>query len=148
MNSRTGTRFRIACMAVVLAMSAIAFAAATQSLQGQYLFIYPPLTQSDALSRGLLATYSPIKAIDGKTIQLRGDDGTVYIFTLTADTIFCQGETKVSDWSYLKSVPKKASVTVLTKDASDRMAIVVWDKEPSLTREDGHTEFSLPPMCK
>lgn len=134
--------------AAVLALSAIAFAALSQNPQGQYHFLYPPLTQSDALSKGRLATYSPIKSIDGKTIQLRGDDGAAYIFTLTADTIYCLGETKVSDWSYLKSVPKKASVTVLSKDAADRTAIVIWDKAPTISTENGQIDLALPPMCK
>lgn len=95
-----------------------------------------------------MATYAPIKSIDSKTIQLHSDDGIMYIFTLTANTIYCKGGTKVSDWTYLKSVPKKASVTVLTPDAVNPTALVIWDKEPTISTTNGQIDFSLPPMCK
>ncbi len=147
MNNRSAFQFCVAG-AAVLALSAIALAATQLNPQGQFHLSYSPVTLRGASSTGSMATYSPIKSIDGKTIQLRGEDGVVYIFALTADTIFCQGSNKVSDWTYLKSVPKKASVTVLTTDAVNMKAVVVWDKEPSITTEDGHIDFALPPMCK
>jgi hypothetical protein len=147
MNNRPGILFGF-MGAAVLALSAITFAAAPKNPQGQYHFLYPPFTQSNALSKGSLATYSPIKSIDGKTIQLRGEDGVVYIFTLTADTIYCQGGNRVSDWSFLKSVPKRASVTVLTSDAVDRAAIVIWDQAPTISTDNGEFDLALPPICK
>jgi hypothetical protein len=93
---------------VFLALSAIAFAAAQQNPQGQYrLSLFAVGATGGSSSAGSLATYSPIKSIDSRTIQLRGEDGVVYIFALTAQTIYCQGDAKVADWTYLKSVPKK-----------------------------------------
>jgi hypothetical protein len=147
MTNRSSIHFRIAGVAV-LALSAIVFAKAPQYPQGQYHFQYPPLANSGVLSAGNLATYSPIKSIDGNTIQLRGDDGVVYLISLTAETIYCQGGTKVSDWIYLTSVPKKASVTVLSKDAENMTALVIWDTGPTLTTDNGKISVILPPLCK
>ena len=147
MNNRYGIQFCIVG-AAVLVLSAIAFAAAQQNPQGQYQLPYSPLPQTGTESKGSLATYSPIKSIDGRTIQLRGDDGIVYVFALTADTIYCQGGTRVYDWNYLKNVPKKASVTVLTVDEVNMKAMIVWNKEPSISTEKGQIVFALPPMCK
>ena len=147
MNNRIGIQFCIAG-AVVLALSAIAFAAAQQNPQGQYHLSYLPLPVRGSSSTGSLATYSPIKSIDGRTIQLRGEDGVTYTFPLSADTVFCQGDAKVADWNYLKSVPKKNSVTVLTVDAVNLTALVVWDKAPVISIENGQINFTLPPMCR
>jgi hypothetical protein len=147
MNNRSGIQSCITG-AVVLALSALAFAAARQNPQGQFRLSYMPVAQSGKQPTRSLATYSPIKSIDGKTIQLRGDDGVVYIFTLTADTIYCRGGAKVSDWTYLKSVPKKNTVTVLTTDEVNLTALVIWDKEPTISTANGKFDFSLPPMCK
>jgi hypothetical protein len=99
-------------------------------------------------SMGGLATYSPIKAVNGQTIQLRGDDGQVFSFTLDAETVYCQGSFKVSDWSYLRSVGRKSTVTVMTNDYTDKKALVVWDQAPSLSTSGGEVVFALPPMCK
>ena len=139
--------FGIGSMAA-LALSVLAVSAAQQRPQGQYHLHYSPVAQNDGASSGSLATYSPIKSVDGRTLQLRGDDGIVYTFALTADTIYCMGETKVADWTYLKSVPKKASVTVLTSDDASTKAVVVWDKEPAISIQNGHIDFTLPPMCQ
>jgi hypothetical protein len=147
MNNRSGIQFCIAG-AAVLALSAIAFAAAQQNPQGQYHLSYFPLAQSGASSTGSLATYDPIKSIDGRTIQLRGEDGVTFTFTLSAETIFCQGDTRVSDWTYLKSVSKKSSVTVLTADAVNLTALVIWDKAPTINTDSGRIDFTLPPMCR
>jgi len=99
-------------------------------------------------SQSGLATYSPIKTVSGETIQLKDDDGNVFTFTLTADTVFCQGATRVSDWTYLKKVLKKASVTVLTNDFADKKALVIWDQAPKISKVDREIVFDLPPMCK
>jgi hypothetical protein len=147
MSNQYGIQFCVAG-AAILALSAIAFAAAQQNPQGQYHLSYSPLGLSSSPSAGSLATYSPIKSVDGKTIQLRGEDGIVYILTLTQDTIYCQGGTKASNWTYLKSVPKKASVTVLTTDTVNQTAQVIWDKEPTISTVNGQIDFALPPMCK
>jgi hypothetical protein len=147
MNNRIGIQFCIAG-AATLALSAIAFAAALQNPQGQYHLSYSPVAQIGAPSTGSLATYSPIKSVDPKTIQLRGEDGVVYTFTLTADTIFCEGGMKVNNWTYLKSLPKKTSVTVLTADSVDMKALVVWDQAPTISSAGGRIDFSLPPMCR
>jgi hypothetical protein len=140
-------RFGIGCLGV-LALSAIAFAAAKQNPQGQYQLSYSPVAPAGSPSSSSLATYSPIKSIDGRTIQLRGEDGVVYVFTLTPDTIYCQSDTKVADWSYLRSVPKKNSVTVLISDEKTMKALVVWDQPPTITTHNGQIDFSLPTLCK
>jgi len=140
-------RFGIGCMGI-LALSAIAFAAAQQNPQGQFRLSYSPLPTGGSSSASSLATYSPIKYIDSRTIQLRGEDGVDYIFALNAQTIYCHGDAKVADWSYLKSVPRKASVTVLTSDDANLKALVVWDQPPSISTRNGQIDFSLPPMCR
>jgi hypothetical protein len=147
MNNRIGIQFCIAG-AAILALSAIAFAAAQQNPQGQYHLSYMPLALNGSSTAGSLVTYSPIKSVDSRAIQLRGDDGVTYAFTLSPDTIFCQGDVKVADWSYLKSVPKKTSVTVLTADAVNLTALVIWDKAPTIDTDSGRIDFTLPPMCR
>ena len=147
MNSLSAFHFCIAG-AAVMTLSTIAFAAAQQNPQGQFHLSYSPVPSSVPASHGSMVTYSPIKYADGKTIQLRGEDGVVYVFSLSPDTIFCHGETKVNDWTYLKSVPKKSSITVLTMDEANIKASVVWDKEPTITTEKGQIVFALPPMCR
>jgi len=116
--------------------------------QGQYKLSALPFTLDGVTSSGGLATYSPIKMVNGETIQLKDDDGNAFTFTLSADTIFCQGETKVSDWTYLKKVLKKASVTILTVDFADKRALVIWDQAPKISKVDKEVVFDLPPMCK
>jgi hypothetical protein len=147
MKNRFALEYCSAGVALV-ALSALAFGAVLQNPQGQYHLPYSPLTPLNTSSSESLATYAPLKLIDGKTIQLRSEDGITYIFTLTADTVFCNGETKVTDWSYLKRVPKKATITVLSPDVLNPTALVIWDKEPSISTENGQIDFTLPPMCK
>jgi hypothetical protein len=98
--------------------------------------------------QGGLATYSPIKSIDGETLQLRSSDGEMFTFMLNAQTVYCQGDQKVFDWTYLKKIGKKISITVLTNNDSDMRALVVWDRGPSITMPHGSIVFALPPMCK
>jgi len=141
------TRFGISSLAI-LALIVISVAAAQQHPQGQYRLTRSQLAQSGILFTGSLATYSPIKLIDGKTIQLHSDDGSVYLFALTENTVYCQGGDKVTDWTYLKKVPKKVSVTVLTTDEVNLKAVIIWDHEPTISTEGGRAVFSLPPMCK
>jgi hypothetical protein len=140
-------RFRVSILAF-LALIVIAIASAQQNPQGQYRLSRLQLAQSGLPTTESLATYSPIKFIDGKTIQLRGSDGVVYLFALSESTVYCRGGNKVSDWTYLKSVPKKASITVLTTDEVNLKAVIVWDHEPTISMVDGHIVFALPPMCK
>jgi hypothetical protein len=129
----------------LLALGAVSPALAQQ---GQYKVTNLPFTVAGMTSQSVLATYSPIKTVNGETILLKDDDGNVFTFTLNADTVFCQGETKVSDWTYLKKVLKKASVTVLTNDFADKKALVVWDQAPKISKVDKEIVFDLPPMCK
>jgi hypothetical protein len=116
--------------------------------QGQYFEQEMPFTLKGMKSTEGLATYSPIKSVNGQTIQLRSDDGQVFTFTLDADTVYCQGGFRVSDWTYLLGLGKKATVTVLTSDYTDKRALVVWDQPPSLSTSKGSFVFAFPPLCK
>ncbi len=116
--------------------------------QGQYHLPYSPFVLQDSKPIGGLATYYPIKSIDGETIRLRGDDGTIYTFKLDAGTIYCQGDQKVADWTFLKSIGKKQTVTVMTNDDDSQKALVIWDRPPSVSNTNGGFKFALPPMCK
>jgi hypothetical protein len=131
-------------MSVVTALPLMA----QQSQQGQYHLSYSPIVREGGSPQGGLATYSPIKAFDGARIQLRGDDGQVYTFNLTPETIFCQGDKKTADSSFLTKIGKKVSVTVLTNDDDKSTALVLWDRAPSTSISDGKFVFALPPMCK
>ena len=142
---RFGNRYRL-IFSLLLALSAVLPARAQQ--QGQYHVTNMPSTFRGGTSEGGIATYSPIKTIEDSTIQLRGDDGVTYTFTLDAETVYCQGDTKVTDWSYLKSKVKKGTVTVLTKDDAHKNALVIWDREPKISMSNGLLVFALPPMCK
>jgi hypothetical protein len=127
---------------------AVGVAAPATAQQGQYKINNLPFTVAGMTSQSGLATYSPIKTVSGETLLLKDDDGNVFSFTLDANTVFCQGETKVSDWTYLKMVLKKASVTVLTNDFTDKKALVIWDRAPKISKVDKEIIFDLPPMCK
>ena len=116
--------------------------------QGQYMAHDVHVKHPSMTSSSGLATYSPIQAIDGQTIQLRGEDDIIYTFKIDANTVFCQGESKVTDWLYLKSVKRKASVTILTNDAEDTKALVIWDQAPTISVSHGTFQFSFPPMCR
>ncbi|MGA2887168.1 MAG: hypothetical protein ABSE51_03900 [Terracidiphilus sp.] len=139
------TRLCALLLSLPIALSVVMPAVAQQ---GQYYASYVRFTLPGMKSRGVLATYSPIVAIDGQTIQLRSDDGSRFTFTLDADTVYCQGEIKVSDWAFLKNMGKKTSVTVMTNDDTDKKALVVWDRGPSLSMQKGAIIFDFPPMCK
>ncbi|MGD0799793.1 MAG: hypothetical protein ABR906_00610 [Terracidiphilus sp.] len=130
---------------LLLALSAVL---PVMAQQGQYLAEDAPFTIKGMKSAGGLATYGPIKSVDSQRIQLRGDVDQVFTFKLDAETVFCQGEFKVSDWSFLLNVRKKTSVTVLTNDYADNKALVVWDRGPSISTDKGSFAFAFPPMCK
>jgi hypothetical protein len=72
----------------------------------------------------------------------------VYTFALNSETVYCQGDNKVANWVYLRTLKKKTTVTVLTKSDEDTKALVVWDKAPSISTSSGPLVFTLPPMCK
>ena len=135
------------CSAItlILALSAVSQAMAQQ---GQYHLNYVPFSLATLKAGGGLATYSPVNAVDGQTLRLREDDGVVYTFTLDSETVYCQGDNRVANWVYLRTLKKKTTVTVLTKDNENTKALVVWDKAPSISASSGPLVFTLPPMCK
>ena len=130
---------------LLLALSAVS---PTMAQQGQYHLNYLPFSLATLKSGGALATYSPINLVDGLTLQLREDDGVMYTFTLDSSTVYCQGDNKVANWVYLRTLKKKTTVTVLTKSDEDTKALVVWDRAPSISSPGGPLVFTLPPMCK
>jgi hypothetical protein len=132
------------CSAItlILALSAVSQAMAQQ---GQYHLKYSLATLK---AGGGLATYSPVNAVDGQTLRLREDDGVVYTFTLDSETVYCQGDNRAANWVYLRTLKKKTTVTVLTKDNVSMKALVVWDRAPSISTSSGSLVFTLPPMCK
>jgi hypothetical protein len=130
---------------LLLALSASSPATAQQ---GQYSFDYAPFKLPGMSSLGGFATYAPIKSIDAQKIQLRSDDGKLFTFTLGAGTVYCRGNRKVSDWTYLRKAGKKTTITVMTNSDADAAALVIWDQGPSISAAHGQIEFSLPPMCQ
>lgn len=116
--------------------------------QGQYHLNYVPFSLATLKAGGGLATYSPINTVDGDTIQLRGDDGIVYSFTLSSETVYCQGDKRVANWTYLRTLKKKTTVTVLTNSREEMKALVVWDRAPTISMSSGPIVFTLPPLCK
>jgi hypothetical protein len=116
--------------------------------QGQYHLRYSPVPRPGLNSPGSLATYFPILEVSREVIQLRGDDGHIFSFILDANTVLCEGAQRVSDWTYLKSIKKKATVTVLVNDNDSTKAAVVWDQAPSISMSNERVVFALPPMCK
>ena len=130
---------------LLLALSAVSPAMAQQ---GQYHLNYVPFSLATLKTGGGLATYSPISLVDGQTLLLREDDGVEFTFTLGSETIYCQGDKRVENWVYLRTLKKKTTVTVLTKDNEDTKALVVWDRAPSISMSSGPLVFTLPPMCK
>ena len=135
------------CSVITLLVALSAFSPA-MAQQGQYHLKYLPFTLATLKEGGALATYSPINLVDGLTLQLREDDGVVYTFTLDSETVYCQGDNRVANWVYLRTLKKKTTVTVLTKSDEDTKALVVWDRAPSITSTGGPLVFTLPPMCK
>jgi|WetSurMetagenome_2_1015567.scaffolds.fasta_scaffold149686_2 hypothetical protein len=116
--------------------------------QGQYYDTDVRFTLAAMTASGALVTYSPIKAIDGETIRLRSEEGKVYTFKLSAETVYCQGKKRVPDWIYLMKIGKKKSVTVLTNSDTDNKVLVVWDQGPSISTSEGTFTFALPAMCQ
>jgi len=98
-------------------------------------------------SHGGLATYYPIKSIDGQTIVLRGDERQTFRYSLTSDTVYCQGSEKQHDWTYLKKAGKK-TITIMTNGDADNKALIVWDRPPSISTSHGAVVFALPQLCK
>jgi len=134
-----------AVISILLALSAVSPATAQQ---GQYHLNNVPFSLVTLKAGGALATYSPISSVDGQFLQLREDDGVVYTFALNTETVYCQGDNKVANWVYLRTLKKKTTVTVLTKSDEDTKALVIWDKAPSISTSSGPLVFTLPPMCK
>jgi hypothetical protein len=116
--------------------------------QGQYRLGSVPFTLSRLRSTSAVATYAPIKSVDSQSIELRGEDGQLSVFMLDADTVYCQGGAKVSDWGYLKRLGKKKTVTILTNSDDDNAVLVIWDQGPGISISAGQIVFSLPPMCR
>ena len=135
------------CSVITLLLALSAFSAA-MAQQGQYHFNNVPFSLATLKAGGGLATYSPISLVDGQTLLLREDDGVEFTFTLGSETIYCQGDKRVENWVYLRTLKKKTTVTVLTKDNEDTKALVVWDRAPSISMSSGPLVFTLPPMCK
>jgi hypothetical protein len=135
------------CLIVALLLT-LGAATPVSAQQGQYHLNSLPFPLATLDTPGALATYDPIREIDGDTISLRGEDDVTYIFMLTPDTIYCQGTLRVSSWTYLRSVRKKISITVLTKNDTDMKALVVWDQPPTIVTGKGPLVFTLPPICR
>lgn len=138
---------RLYCLILSSAL-ALSVVAPAHAQQGQYHVSYVPFDLAGFNPQGGIATYSPIQNVDGETLTLHSDDGTTFSFTLDARTVFCHGNTRESDWTYLKRVRRKESVTVLTNDGTGQAALVVWDRPPSLSMSKGIFVFTLPEMCR
>jgi len=140
--------YRNLCHVIFLLLLALSASSSAFAQQGQYFVSDVSFTLPGMTSSGALATYSPLKAIDDNTIQLRSEDGKVYSFTLSAETIYCQDDKRVPDWTFLRRTGKKRSITVLTSSDTDKKVLVVWDRAPSVSLPNGAFAFTLPPMCK
>ena len=141
-------RFSNLFCSVIMLLLALSAVSPAMAQQGQYHLSNVPFSLATLKAGGGLATYSPISSVDGQTLLLREDDGIVFTFTLDSETIYCQGDNRVANWVYLRTLKKKTTVTVLTKDDTNMKALVVWDKPPSISTSSGPLVFTLPPMCK
>jgi TonB family protein len=121
----------------------------TMAQQGSIYITYAPFRLPTMTDQGGLITFSPLDTIDGKTIQLRGDDGKTSAFTLNAKTIYCQGNKEAEDWTYLKNMSgRKTLITVMTNQGAND-ALVVWDQGPKrIHGSDPFANFDFPMMCK
>jgi|GEM_PF-6165292 hypothetical protein len=140
--------FRYPYCLIFLLLLAASVTSPAKAQQGQYSLSYAPFKFPGMSSQGGLVTYGPVKLVDGESLQLRGDDGHVFTFTLGAATIYCHGDKRVPDWTYLKQLKKNISVTVMTNSDADNAARVIWDQGPTISTADGQFDFSLPPLCK
>ena len=141
-------RFSNLFYSVITLLLALSTVSPAMAQQGQYHLSNVPFSLATLKAGGGLATYSPISLVDGQTLLLREDDGVEFTFTLGSETIYCQGDKRVENWVYLRTLKKKTTVTVLTKDNEDTKALVVWDRAPSISMSSGPLVFTLPPMCK
>jgi len=134
---------------LIFTLTALSAVSPAMAQQGSMHITYAPFDLPNMTERGGVATFSPIDTIDGKTIQLRSDDGKTFTFTLNAKTVYCQGNKKALNWTYLKKmIGQKTSITVMTNDGVD-YALVVWDQGPKTTKGSGvfpNLEFLA--MCK
>jgi hypothetical protein len=141
-------RFSNLFCSVIMLLLALSAVSPAMAQQGQYHLNNVPFSLATLKADGALATYSPVSLVDGQTLLLREDDGVVFTFTLDSETVYCQGDNRVANWIYLRTLKKKTTVTVLTKSDEDAKALVVWDRAPSISTSGGPIVFTLPPMCK
>ena len=94
----------------------------------------------------------PLYDVEAKLIRLQSKEGKLYPFVLNSRTVFCKGEHKVWDWSYLSHEGKGAMVSLkLSPDSKN--ALVVWNQAPVAVPSTGASTpdspaFDFPPMCK
>ncbi len=141
-------QFRSLYCLVLSSAMALSVVTSAGAQQGQYRVDYVPFDLASFNSAGGLATYAPIREVDGVSLTLRSDDGTTYTFSLDAQTVYCHGDKRESDWSFLKKLRRKKSITVLTNNGTNTTALVVWDRPPSLSMSKGAFVFTLPAMCR
>lgn len=96
----------------------------------------------------------PIKAVDGKTLQLwdRKNDKT-YNINLTAGVVYCSDGKKVPDWRYLKAKMEEGVSVTVKLSSGTKSALVVWDEGPDLLSSmnspfSGGASYYFPQMCK
>jgi hypothetical protein len=134
---------------LLFTLTAVSAVSPAMAQQGSMHITYAPFDLPSMTERGGVATFSPIDTIDGKTIQLRSDDGKTFTFALNAKTVYCQGNKKAMNWTYLKKmIGQKTSITVMTNQGVD-YALVVWDQGPKTTKGSGvFPNLDFPAMCK
>jgi TonB family protein len=139
----------IVCRLIFTLLAALSAVAPGMAQQGSIYLTYAPFALPTMTDRGGLITFSPIGAIDGKTIQLLSNDGKTLTFTLNAKTIYCQGNKEATGWAYLKKMAgQKTSITVMTNEGATD-ALVVWDQGPKLTRGSGSfPNIDFPALCR
>lgn len=137
------------CRLIFTLLGALIAVSPGMAQQGSIYLTYAPFTLPTMTDRGGLITFSPIGAVDGKTIRLLSDDGKTFTFTLNAKTIYCQGSKESTGWAYLKKMAgQKTSITVMTNEGATD-ALVVWDQGPKLTRGSGtFPNIDFPPLCR
>ncbi len=139
----------IVCRLAFALATTLSAVPSTMAQQGSIYLTYAPFKLPTMTDQGGLITFSPLDTIDGKTIQLRSDDGKTSAFTLNAKTIYCQGSKEAQDWTYLKNMSgHKTLITVMTNEGAND-ALVVWDQGPKLIHgSDPFSNFDFPVMCK
>ena len=132
-----------------LLLAAVSASAAAIAKPDSWQVSLAPFHIPGMTERGGTATFAPIDSIDGTTIRLRGEDGGIATFRLSAKTIYCNADQAAPDWTHLKAMVALGGVATVMTNIGVDYALVVWDQERRLIKGPSvFPRITFPTLCK